>query len=184
MLYIMRHGKTQWNKEQKLQGQIDIPLIEEGRQVAIAAREKNKDLHFDVCYASPLLRAKETAELFLEGTDTPIIFDDRLKEMSFGEYEGSLGYFDDPKNPVNVLFVRPEAYVPTGSAESLENLSERSKSFLDEIVYPQVKEDPRKNILIVAHGALGCSLISHIKKTPLEHFWDNLIGNCELVRLL
>ena len=88
MLYIMRHGKTEWNELHKLQGRTDIPLNEEGRQMAKIAGEKYKDINFDVCYCSPLVRAKETAKLVLEGRNIPIIYDDRLKEMSFGIYEG------------------------------------------------------------------------------------------------
>ncbi|MBO4458601.1 MAG: histidine phosphatase family protein [Butyrivibrio sp.] len=182
MLYIMRHGKTEWNKIEKLQGSTDIPLNEEGIEAAIAAHDKYKDINFDVCYCSPLVRAKKTAELFLEGTETPIIIDDRLKEMSFGELEGVMGYFNDPKCPINNLFTDPANYIPQGNAESIEHMSERALSFLNEIAYPL--HNKGKSVLIVCHGALGCSIMSHIRKTPLSDFWSNLMGNCELVKLL
>lgn len=67
MLYIMRHGKTDWNAKHKLQGRTDIPLNEEGIQMAEQAKEKYKDVNFDICYCSPLVRAKQTAEIVLEG---------------------------------------------------------------------------------------------------------------------
>ena len=66
MLYIMRHGKTEWNELHKLQGRTDIPLNEEGRKMAEQAREKYKDVSFDICYCSPLIRARETAEIVLQ----------------------------------------------------------------------------------------------------------------------
>ncbi|MFR6562458.1 MAG: histidine phosphatase family protein [Eubacterium ventriosum] len=66
MLYIMRHGKTDWNAKHKLQGRTDIPLNEEGIQMAEQAKEKYKDVNFDICYCSPLVRAKQTAEIVLE----------------------------------------------------------------------------------------------------------------------
>ena len=182
MLYIMRHGKTEWNKMEKLQGSADIPLNEEGIEAAKAAHDKYTDIKFDVCYCSPLVRAKKTAELFLEGTGTPIIIDDRLKEMSFGEFEGTMGYFNNPECPINNLFVDPVNYVPQGGAESFEHMDERTLSFLNEIAFPLNEEG--KNVLIVCHGALGCSVIAHIKKTPLANFWDNLMKNCELVQLM
>ena len=50
MLYIMRHGKTDWNAKHKLQGRTDIPLNEEGIQMAEQAKEKYKDVNFDICY--------------------------------------------------------------------------------------------------------------------------------------
>ena len=88
MLYIMRHGKTEWNELHKLQGQTDIPLNENGRKMAREAGKRYREIHFDICYCSPLIRAKETAELVLEGRAVPIVTDDRLMEMCFGEYEG------------------------------------------------------------------------------------------------
>lgn len=77
----MRHGKTDWNAKHKLQGRTDIPLNEEGIQMAEQAKEKYKDVNFDICYCSPLVRAKQTAEIVLEGRNIPIVYDDRLMEM-------------------------------------------------------------------------------------------------------
>ena len=57
MLYIMRHGKTEWNVRHKLQGRTDIPLNEEGRKMAEKAHEEYKDINIDICYCSPLVRA-------------------------------------------------------------------------------------------------------------------------------
>ena len=108
MLYIMRHGKTEWNKKKKLQGRTDIPLCREGIEMAEKAREEYKDVHLDVCYCSPLVRARKTAEIVLGGRNIPIIPDDRLKEMSFGEYEGIENSFDIPDCPINLLFFHPE----------------------------------------------------------------------------
>ena len=61
----MRHGKTDWNAKHKLQGRTDIPLNEEGIQMAEQAKEKYKDVNFDICYCSPRVRAKQTAEIVL-----------------------------------------------------------------------------------------------------------------------
>ena len=69
MLYIIRHGKTDWNDRHKLQGRTDVPLNEEGRRMAEEAREAYRDVHFDICFCSPLIRAKETAEILLRGRD-------------------------------------------------------------------------------------------------------------------
>ena len=91
MLYIMRHGKTEWNALKKLQGKTDIPLSAEGREMAEKARAEYADVHFDVCFCSPLIRARETAEILLRGRGVPIISDDRLAEMCFGEAEGMTG---------------------------------------------------------------------------------------------
>ena len=58
MLYIMRHGRTVWNMEHKLQGKTDVPLSEAGRPVVEQAAAAYRDTHIDVCYCSPLIRRR------------------------------------------------------------------------------------------------------------------------------
>ena len=132
MLYIMRHGKTEWNKKKKLQGRTDIPLCREGIEMAEKAREEYKDVHLDICYCSPLIRARKTAEILLEGRNVPIVTDDRLKEMCFGEYEGIENSFSIPDCPINLLFFHPEQYTSSiGGAETFDELFGRTGEFLD-----------------------------------------------------
>ena len=182
MLYIIRHGKTDWNAKHKIQGKTDIPLNEEGRQMAKEAREEYKDVHFDVCFCSPLIRAKETAELLLSGRDVPIIVDDRLKEMGFGIYEGIENSFSIPDCPINVFFFHPEEYtVPVEGGESVEELFARTGEFLREKVQPLLDEG--KDVLIVGHGAMNLSIVCQVKKRPLSEFWKEGIPNCKLQAL-
>jgi probable phosphoglycerate mutase len=182
MLYIMRHGKTDWNLLHKLQGKTDIPLNDMGRQMARDARERYKDIHFDVCFSSPLLRARETAELVLEGRDVPVIIDDRLAEMGFGIYEGTEEVFEKPECPVRVLFFNPEKYEAVGGAESLESLIKRTSEFLDEVAMPLVNEG--KDVLILGHGAMNSAVIGNIRHKELKDFWAEGLENCKLIKLL
>ena len=193
MLYIMRHGKTDWNATRKLQGRTDIPLNDEGRKMASAAGEKYRDLPLDLCYTSPLIRARETAELFFaarakglsgsgtgEGAFVPIRTDDRLREMSFGVWEGVADSFQIPDCPINVLFQHPENYTtPAEDGESFEQLFARTGAFLKDTIAPQLREG--KNILIVGHGAMNCALISQIRRLPRKDFWSAGIDNCVLL---
>lgn len=183
MLYITRHGKTDWNERHKLQGRTDIPLNDEGRKMARKAREAYKDLHLDCCYCSPLIRAKETAEILLENRNVPIIVDERLLEMSFGEYEGIENSFSIPDCPINVLFQKPEKYVSSvGGAETFEELFKRTGDFIEKVVRPQLQL--QKDILIVGHGAMNASIVSQIKGLPMEQFWSVGVGQCEIMKLL
>ncbi len=178
----MRHGKTDWNLLHKLQGKTDIPLNDMGRQMARDARERYKDIHFDVCFSSPLLRARETAELVLEGRDVPVIIDDRLAEMGFGIYEGTEEVFEKPECPVRVLFFNPEKYEAVGGAESLESLIKRTSEFLDEVAMPLVNEG--KDVLILGHGAMNSAVIGNIRHKELKDFWAEGLENCKLIKLL
>lgn len=178
MLYIIRHGKTDWNEKKKLQGRTDIPLNDEGRKMAVEAGVAYKDVHFDVCYCSPMLRAKETAELILSGRNIPIIYDERLKEMSFGEYEGTENSSKKPECPIYNFFNAPEKYVAVGGAESFEELFARTGEFMKEVVKPELEKG--KDVLIVGHGAMNSSIICQMKNLPLQEFWSAGIENCKL----
>ena len=182
MLYLIRHGKTDWNDRHKLQGRTDIPLNDEGRRMAEAAREEYRDVHFDVCFSSPLIRARETAEILLRGRDISIIEDERLREMSFGSYEGQENSFDIPDCPINILFFHPEQYTdPPGGAESLDDLFARTGAFLREKVEPLLAEN--RDILIVGHGAMNSSIVCQVRQIPREKFWSAGIENCRLMKL-
>ena len=183
MLYIIRHGKTDWNLKYKLQGRTDIPLNEEGREMARRAHDEYKDVHFDICFCSPLVRAKETAELLLEGRDVPVFYDDRLMEMSFGVCEGQENTFDHPEWPIYNFFKAPDKYkeAPEG-AETFEQLFARTGSFLEEKVFPLLEEG--KDVVIVGHGAMNSSIVCRIKDLPIKDFWSEGIENCKLKRLI
>lgn len=182
MLYIMRHGKTDWNSMHKLQGRTDISLNEDGRAMALNAQEEYKNVPIDICYCSPLIRAVETAKLVLKDRNIPIVLDERLVEMSFGEYEGIENSFQIPNCPINILFKEPEKYIESvGGAETFAELFARTGEFLKEIIEPQLQEG--KNILIVGHGAMNASIICQRKNIPIEKFWSTGLEQCKMLEL-
>ena len=183
MLYVMRHGVTEWNKIHKLQGRTDIPLNDEGRLMAEDAALEYANVHFDICFCSPLVRALETAQILLKGRNVPIITDDRLMEMSFGVCEGSENYFDNQDSPISAFFQKPEDYTtPVLDGESFDDLFARTSEFLKENVYPLLEQG--KDVLIVGHGAMNSSIVCQIKELPISEFWSAGIPNCKLMKLL
>lgn len=182
MLYIMRHGTTDWNVAYRLQGRTDIPLNGEGRRMAERARAEALGIPFDVCYSSPLVRARETAEIVLRGRNVPILTDERLIEMCFGVCEGMEKIYSKPECPLNVFFQMPERYTePVEGAESMDELFGRTGEFLREVVRPQL--DAGRNILIVGHGAMNSALICQVKGLPRAEFWSAGLEQCKLMRL-
>lgn len=183
MLYIMRHGRTDWNVRHKLQGRTDIPLNEEGRRMAEKAGEEYRDVPLDICFCSPLVRARETAEIVLRGREVPIRTDDRLMEMCFGEYEGTENSFSMPDCPINTLFRKPEEYTESvGGAETFEELFARTGEFLREVIDPLMEQG--KDVLIVGHGAMNLSIISQVRSLPIADFWKPGIEACRMTRLI
>ena len=94
-VYMVRHGKTDWNEAHKLQGRVDIPLNETGKSDALKVKEKLKNVEFDKVLVSPLKRALQTCKLI---TDKPYEIDERLIERAFGSLEGSQVTFESIKN--------------------------------------------------------------------------------------
>lgn len=182
MLYIMRHGKTDWNAQYKLQGGTDIPLNEEGRQMAREAAEKYRDVHFDICFVSPLCRARETAEILLKDRSVPIVVDERLREMSFGSYEGMDRIYQRPELNIYKMFNDPENYVADNGAESFEELYARTGEFAEQVVDSRLAKG--EDVLIIGHGAMNSSIINRYRKVPLAKFWECGIKNCHLIKIV
>ena len=80
-LYMVRHGETDWNKAKKVQGRADIPLNAYGRELAEKTAEGLRGIPFDLAYTSPLSRAKETAQIVLQGRKTPLIEEPRRSAL-------------------------------------------------------------------------------------------------------
>lgn len=183
ILYIVRHGETDWNKMHKVQGRTDIPLNDYGRRLAEETAEGMREIPIDLGFTSPLLRAKETAQIILEGRDIPLYDEERIQEISFGRYEGLYcgGENRDPDSEAfNRFFNDTGNYIPPEDAETIPQLYERTGSFLREISARADLAD--KNILVSTHGAAMTSLLNRIRgNLSVEHFWkDEVPPNCSV----
>lgn len=181
LIYIVRHGETDWNKEHKVQGAVDIPLNEYGIHLAEETADGLKNIRFDAAYSSPLSRAKKTAEVILKGRNIKIKEDKRIQEICFGGYEGMCigGEQMDPKSgEFNKFFVDTENYVPIDGGETVPQLMKRTGEFLRELC--ENKELSQKNVLVTTHGAAMTALLNNIKKNfDVATFWENGVpANC------
>lgn len=162
-LYIVRHGTTVWNTLHRLQGRTDIPLDEEGRALTRETARGMRHIDFDVCFTSPLSRARETAGILLQGKDVPVIPDERLLEMHFGEAEGLVCSPSVPGYDAlteKALALTLTGYEPAPGGETMEALLERTGSFLDEVV--SCRKYAGSRILVSTHGAAGRALMHHV----------------------
>src|SRR5262245_713293 len=85
-LVLVRHGQTDWNREERFQGQLDIPLNDAGRAQAETLKQHLGGICFDAAYSSPLRRAYETAEII--AGDLRVFTDARLTEIHHGSWQG------------------------------------------------------------------------------------------------
>ncbi len=184
-IYLIRHGETNWNLNRKVQGRSDIPLNDYGIELAYKTKAglEGDGVCFDAAYCSPLIRAVKTAQILLEGTGIEPVKDKRLEELDFGDFEGfsiekaqtEPEYADFAK-----VFDEPASYVPR-NGESFEELYERSRSFIKEVLLPL--EGKRKCVLIAAHGALIRGIMNVIGDIPISDFWQSVQRNCAVNKM-
>ena len=172
MIYVVRHGQTDWNLEHKLQGSSDIPLNKKGIEQAeeVAVKLSNEPIDLIIC--SPLLRAKQTAEVINRNRNIPISFDSSISERDYGEYEG--------KNSADYNLADFWNYYSNSKYQGVENIKDffkRVYDFLDR----QAKEQQEKNILLVAHGGISIATYCYFNGIPENGEVLKLgLKNCEI----
>lgn len=177
-LYIIRHGETDWNKLKKLQGQCNTSLNDYGRELAVITGNALKDIKFDYAFSSPLDRAVETAHLIL-GSERNITVktDDRLKEISFGEYEGVPA--EEMPDDFHFFFDKPEIYKAPKGGETYEDLCGRTMDFLDDVIKPLSIKEPDATVVIFGHGAMNRSLMVNLQNLDIKDMWSGVFQrNC------
>lgn len=149
-IYLIRHGETEWNREQRTQGRSnDIELAEEGIVQAKKLADRLKNEKIDLFFSSGLKRAYKTASIVAEVHNNQVKILDEFGEINFGCFEG-LKFSEIKEKYEEVLSVWREtphlAKIPDG--ETIVELKERALNKLLEII----KDNGDKNILIVSHG--------------------------------
>lgn len=181
-LYIVRHGETIWNAKKLLQGNTDIELNENGRRLAEITGKALANIKIDKIYSSPLSRAYETAVLIAGDRNIPIIKNDLIRELSFGDWEGQnmSTLLKDDTQKFKHFFKEPHLYQATTNGETMEELYLRASEFMKTIIEPQ--ENNCERIMIVGHGAINKALMMHIKQHEMKYFWSGgLQKNCNVM---
>lgn len=154
MIYLVRHGETEWNVERRMQGRRESRLTALGRRQAAAMAELLAGLigaEPDAAWrlvSSPLGRARETAEAIGVRLGLPVESDARLTEIAFGGWEGRLREEVAPQHPE--LFATREWLVSPPGGESFEEVRARVASFLADL-----PPEPERRVIAVSHGVAG-----------------------------
>ena len=173
-IIVIRHGQTDWNVEEKLQGVTDIPLNSEGIRQAEIAREIINNIDFDMIICSTLKRTIQTTKIISKDKNVPIKYDERITERNYGILEGLKTdeinfdeYFEYYKNK------------PCKDGESIQVFFDRIYKFLDD-----VKENYKdyNKILLVTHGDVVRAIKCYFNGIPNDGNVKNLIiNNCEII---
>jgi alpha-ribazole phosphatase len=176
--YLVRHGETEWNAENRICGRSDVSLSEAGRQQAKSLAERLKPIPFEALYSSPLKRALETARLIAEPVGLEPILDERLVELDYGQWEGkTLAEImkNDPKT-FRAWDADPGQLAPPGGESGLE-AQQRVVSFLDFLS----ARHPQGLVLVVFHKTVCRLAICHtLGMSPSEYRRRLIVDNAAL----
>lgn len=184
-ILVTRHGQTDWNFLEKLQGHTDIELNNTGRNQAIETGNKIQNEKIDLIITSPLKRARETAEIINRNFNVPIIEDSRIIERKYGKNEGltkeTIRQMGKDNPDIHEIW-NYNKNVNVNEVETIKCFCDRIYNFLNEIT----EKYTDKNILLVTHGGVTLIIKYYFMKLPLEKLVDkkkiNGLKNCEIIK--
>ena len=167
-LILVRHGKTLENKLGIIQGWLDTSLSSEGIKQAEYLNSVFQKEKINHIYSSPLKRARQTIEIITNYKNKAFInYDDRLKEINMGLYEG-----------LHKSQVTPEQMNNPPRGEDMKKIYNRTSDFIEEL---KEKYD-NKTILIVSHNIILKTMLNHIKYGTYKPLDKNMsIKNSEII---
>jgi broad specificity phosphatase PhoE len=177
-LLLARHGETDWNRDGRWQGGSDTPLNDVGRQQAQELAEQLDGV--DVLYSSDLSRARETAEIVADKLGLEIRIDPRLRERSFGAWEGLTA--EEIEERFSDAHRRWQAGEGPGAddAEPFDAFAARISRFLEEVL----ELHPAESVLVISHG--GSIRVIHALAAGLDYVRDHRsipgVPNCAVAR--
>ncbi len=179
-LILTRHGQTDWNAARKFQGQTDTNLNETGLKQADALAVRLSAQKLDAIYASDLSRTRQTAAAVNRFHGLDIGAADRLREMSFGKWEG-LTYEEMCARDARVAQSWTNFMIQSGApgGESIPVFAARVRTFLDEIAAQHADQ----TVLLVVHGGVIRMILCALLDFPLEKYWQFKIDQTSLTEI-
>lgn len=178
-IYIIRHGETKSNEQGLLQGWTDDALNENGIRLAEITGRAMGGIHFDMAYTSPLKRAWQTAQILLENSGNagvPLVVDERIKEISMGEWEGKRfrkGECEIPIEDCERFFTNPMEAPPCPNGESVKQVCQRTQGFLKELA-----QKNEGNILVSTHGCALRAMLNCLYEDTADFWHGHVPYNC------
>jgi glucosyl-3-phosphoglycerate phosphatase len=186
-LVMLRHGQTDYNATNRMQGQLDTDLSDLGRNQAVAAAEVLAKRQPLLIVSSDLRRALDTAVALGERSGLPVEVDTRLRETHLGDWQDLNHVEVDAKWPGARLAWRNDATWAPHGGESRVDVAERGLPLVRELIADQTEwgtDEPERPVVLVAHGGLIAALTAALLKLPVAN-WPALggMGNASWVQL-
>ena len=180
-IFLIRHGETVWNSQQRMQGHSNSDLSSVGQAQIQALGQWMKNVPFDHIYSSDSLRAKQTAEAITQFSGHELKIDLRLREKNLGVFEGLTSEEARERHPeVFRLFKTAGSKYVIDEGESTQQLQDRALEIVNEI---RIKH-PEERVLLVTHGGFIRVVMKHSLGLSLETPTRFLIRNTGVFRLV
>lgn len=176
-LYLIRHGRTAWNREEVFRGRTDVPLDEVGRKEAYLLARRLKDEGLSALYSSPLSRAKETAEIIAAELGLRVQLAPQLIDLGFGLWEGlSVQEVKARFGRLYSLWLEEPHRLRFPEGEDLEAVRRRVVEFVEALK----EQHPGERVAVVSHRVVLKVLICSLLGLGLEAFWRVAQGTAAL----
>lgn len=167
-IVLIRHGKTEGNKEKRYIGRTDQPLSEEG----IVGIKENLGRYPSVekVYASPMKRTRQTAELIYPGQASELV--DGLHEMDMGVFEGK-NHAELKNRPSYILWVATRGKISIPGGESMKDFGKRTMDAFTQVLGDMQAEGIKRSA-VVAHGGTIMSIVSQLAD---DDYYKYMVNN-------
>lgn len=181
-LFLVRHGQSKWNLENRFTGWKDIDLTEKGEEEARKAGEFLKKQKIDLAFTSALIRAQHTLDIILNvighTTDIPVTKDKALNERAYGDLEGlNKAELAEKVGAEQVHIWRRSYDVAPPNGESLKDTRDRVLPYYEAHIEPELKKG--KNVLVVAHGNSLRALVMYLENLSPDEILNKEIATGE-----
>jgi len=172
---LMRHGETPWNRQGRVMGRNPVEIDEHGRAQVAAAVDLVRALKPDLIVTSPLVRARQSAEIVAEAIGLPILEEPLIAEVKYGRWEGMS--YHELVTDADYLSYREEPILsPTPGGETIPEVQARGV----EAISRTLQRNDGGRVLFVSHGDIIRTVLCHFIGMELRHFRRLRVDNAAL----
>lgn len=168
-IILVRHGQTEWNRQERFRGWVDIDLDETGLRQAEAAAERVARWEVAAIYSSPLRRAMDTAQIIANRLSLPVVPLEGINDMNFGIWQGlSIGEVKENYPELFDLWRYSPQRLEIPQGESLEDVRKRVVATIDDLT----ARHEGSTVALVTHRVVCKVLLCHLLGLDNSHFWQ------------
>ncbi len=174
-LCLIRHGETQWNATQRIQGQRDVELNALGKAQARAMAEYLAHYPFDALYSSDLVRTRQTAAVLSDQLTQPVILQSELRERHLGVFQGLTR--EQARQQYPELYSQHQQRTLDNSLISGESLRHFNQRIIHALQH-MIQQHPEQTLAVITHGGVLDCIYRQANQLPLSDARHFAIPNC------